>query len=79
MVIQRRPRMTNFKAGFTWTPMALDHYLQHLNMAQLGLISRMRDVYFRYGGLDTEPQALAFAFNVEEEDINKPGSVRFGP
>jgi hypothetical protein len=69
--------MTNFKAGFQWTPFALDHYLQYLSFTQLGLISRMRDVYYRYGFLDTELAALAFSFNVEEADIKALWTPRF--
>lgn len=68
---------TNFKAGFTWTPFALDHYLQFLSFAQLGLISRMRDVYYRYDTIDTSVEALAFSFNVEESEIEALWTPRF--
>jgi len=61
--------MTKLMFGYTWTPTLVDPYLQTLSFAQLGLIHRMKDNYFRTREMPERPEEIAFFFNVDQSKI----------
>ena len=62
--------MTKIMFGYTWTPTLVDPYLQTLSFAQLGLVHRMKDNYFRTHEMPEIPEEIAFFFNVHQSEID---------